>query len=592
MTRLGPRGWDWSRAAVVALMLVLVAGIAPVPTAASAAPWRFSGATLEPSDPTVGDVATLRFNVVDDQGAPVPGLSISAELRAPATSYDQSPTDPVLTTVGRPAGDPGNYVIEVALNEPGRWWLDVQAIDSTGQTATTSEFLVVSPSSDVPQASIGSTVFLRADAWGAFYRLDPSTGSVITLSGQQLLQVGERSWMGAARLTATGPVSSLYGGTWHLTVDVNDSLTGASVVALDLGDIRASVQVGSADQPAIATSLAAAPDGSRLYVYWARQLGQGWMAHVLSVNPADGKVVQQRDLVGAITADVFWARLDVTPDGRELILAEQAIRSTSAPVGSGYRLTVLRADTLATVAEHRRVPATADPLTDCLLAFPGPAGPVGDQSDLRYSLCSPDGQPNSPKLVTWDPRSGGVVHQVSLDDIALGAPSYVDGVASPDGRRFYAVNTATWRVAEVDMVTGMILREANFAPPPPSPPPWDRFFNWFLGIVSSRAVAAPAISPGVSIAPNGQQLYLVAARGDGHDTGDGVLVIDTASLQVIGHLLTGQQVTAIMVAPTGQLIVREAGTPSNVQLAILDPNGQTRVSLALPDQANATGGRH
>ena len=591
MVGLGPRGWDWSRAAVVALILVLVAGLSPGPAAAGAAPWRFIGVTLEPSEPTVGDVATLRFGVVDDQGALVSGLSISAELRPPATSYDQSPPDPVLTTVGRAGSDPGHYVIQVALNEPGRWWLDVQATDGSGRLATTSEFLVVSPSFGVPQASIDQPVFLQADVWGAYYRLDPTTGSVVTLNGQQLLQTGARAWIGGARLTATGPISSLYGGTWHLTIDVNDSLTGAPAVELDLGDIRADVQVGSADQPAIATSLAMAPDGSRLYVYWARQLGQGWLAHVLSVSTVNGKVVRQRDLIGAISADVFWARLDVTPDGQELILAEQAIRSSAAPVGTGYRLTVLRADTLATVAEHRRVPATGDPLTACLLAYPGPAGPVAGRSDLRYSLCSPDGQVDTPKLVTWDPLSATVVHQVNLGDVAVGAPANVDGVASPDGRRFYAVNTVTRRLDEVDMISGAVLREANFAPPPPTPPPWDRFLNWFLGMVSSRAAAAAATSSGVSIAPSGKELYLVVAGGSGHDTGDGVLVIDTASLQVIGHLLAGQQVTAITVAPTGQLVVREAGTPSSDQLAILDPDGQTRVSLALPDQASAASER-
>lgn len=584
MIGLQPRGRDWSRAAVAVLMVLLVAGLAPRPAAASASPYHFVDLTVSPTAPAVGDVARLSFGVVDDQGAPVSGLSVSAALRAPVTSYGQAPPAPVLTTVGRAGVDPGSYVIEAALNQPGPWWLDVQAADSVGRTATTSEFLSVSPSAAATNLATGQPVYLHANAWGAYYRLDPATGSVVALDGQQLLQAGNQSWIGGSRLTPVGPVSSRYGGTWKLTVAVNSSLTGAPVVSLDLGQIRASVQAGSTDQPAIATSLAAAPDGADLYVYWARQLGQGWLAHVARVSTATGKVVAQRDLVGEISADVFWARLDVTPDGHELILAEQAVRSTGASPGSGYRLTVLRADTLATLAEHRRVPAGSDPLTACVLAYPGPSGAVADHEDLRYSVCSPDGQPGSPMLVTWDPVSGTVIHEVSLADVAAGAPGSLAGVASPDGRLFYAVNPATSRVAEINMTSGSVLQQADYAPPPPpSPPPWDRILNWFLGMVSPRAAAAGAVDPAVSIAPDGKDLYLVASSTGGHAGGDGVLVIDTATLQVVGHLLTGQQVSGIVVAPTGQLIVREAASSTTNQLVILGPDGQTRVSLVLPD---------
>lgn len=581
------------RALAVAVLLLVVA--APVVSASELTPgtpeatgWRFAGMTVEPSNPAVGDVATVRFSVVDDVGTPLTGLRPVAALRPAATTSGARP-DPVLIAVGRPLDDPGWYQVSLALNQAGRWWIDLEVTNDAGRTATTSHFVVVAPTLGTPPATTEAPLFLPGDSWGAYYRLDPDTGSLATLSGEDLLHAGNHWWLATTRLTPRGPVTPEYGGTWHLTVELSDGLSGRPLYAVDLGDIRASVYVGSADEPAISTSLAVAPDGSHLYLYWARQLGQGWLASVAIADAGTGEILLQRELTGAVVADVFWGRLDVSADGTRLVLAERTARSASQ---SGYRLTVLDAATLDTVAQHRRTVAPDDPLTACVLPYPGPAGAIPGADLLHYSLCMPRGSLSQPALVIWDPIAGAVVHQVSLAAVAGDAPQYVDGVAAPDGRHFYAVNTATRHVAEIDLLDGNLLRTANLAPDPGDPPStFDRFFDWIFGWVAPQAAAGVLIEPGVTIAPDGSSLYLVPASS-GSNPGDGVLVIDTDSLQVVGHLLAGQPVAGVLVTPTGHLVVREVGNADHDALSVLDPDGEMLLSLTLPGRGIRLGQGH
>ncbi|MDI3341560.1 MAG: hypothetical protein QJR03_13635 [Sphaerobacter sp.] len=499
------------RLGIPGMVALLVVATAPTALARTPEPGALPAGTLtvvdlavEPTQPAVGDVATVRFSVRDAHGAPVSGLSVTAELRAPAARYGADPA-PILTAIGQALDTPGAYEVAVALNQAGRWWIDLEVADPLGRTATASQFVVVAPTLGTPPATTATPLFLRSDAWGAYYRLDPATGSLATLSGQVVLSAAGHWWVAGTRLVAQGPVTPAYGGTWHLSVELRDGLTGQPLPTVDLGDIRASVNVGSADQPAISTSLALAPDGSRLYLYWARQLGEGWMSHVAVADPASGAILLQRELQGAVVADVVWGSLTVSDDGAQLVLAE---RATQAPDRSGYRLTVLEAATLATVAQHRRIGAPDDPLTACILPYPGPTGPIPGDAPRRYSLCNPEGIPGQPSLVIWDPIDGTVRHQVTLDEVAGEAPFYVDGVASPDGVHFYAVNTATRRVLELDMQRGAVLRSSSLAPGPDRrPSTFNRFVDWIFGLVVPSASAGVLIEPGVTIAPDGRELY-------------------------------------------------------------------------------------
>ncbi len=582
---------------LIAFILVLcgTAGSAIATAAASGLPssWHFTDVTLSNETPSLGDVESIRFTVVDSAGVPVWFLDVRATLIAPQSSTSSDNPSPILSTVGRPLDAPGRYEVSMALNQPGQWVIHIEASNSLGQ-AELSQTVSVDPKPDGNVVEIRNPVFLQADSWGTVYRLDPTTGSVASFSGGNVVKAGDRWWMTDSQLVPLETPSPLYGGRWQLTISVKDGVTGQPVSTIDLGAIRASVFIGSTDQPAVATAIALSPDGKTVYIYWARQLGDGWLAWIAAADPATGDVLQTRMLQGSIVADSTWARVDVSPNGNQVVVAEQVVRETSI---TGYRLTTLDATSLETVKQYRRSVAPDDPLTHCLIPYRGPTGPVLGEGPLRYSLCSPTAGSQQVALVTWNPLTGTATHQVDLKSIAASNPLYVDGVSSPDGQHFYAVNTNAQQVAEIDMTTGKIERTSDFAPPDPQSPdhsPIDRFMKWLLGSVSSDALAGILIHPGVSIAPDGSSLYLVAPQTSTSDSsGNGVWVLDTSSLHVTNHILTGETVAGVVVTPDGQLAVVHVGSDGQAdEISIVRPDGQAIISLALPDGAASISGTH
>ncbi len=579
---------------LIILILVLcgTASGAIAKAAASGLPvtWHFSDVSLSNNSPALGDVESVRFTIVDASGSPVVGLDVKATLNQPADTGSDSGASPILSTIGRSLDAAGQYEVSMALNQPGQWLIRIDAGNSLGDTQLT-QVVSVDPTPDGSVPEIRNPVFLQADSWGTVYRLDPSTGSVASFNGSDVAHAGDRWWMTDSQLVPLETANPLYGGRWELTVSVKDGVTGESISTVDLGAIRASVFIGSTDQPAVATAIALSPDGTRLYVYWARQLGQGWLAWMAMADPVTGEVLQQRMLQGSITADSTWARVDVTPDGGQIILAEQIVRSTSI---TGYRLTTLDADSLATIEQFRRSTAPNDPLTHCLIPYRGPTGPVEGEDDLRYSLCSPSPNSQDVALVTWNPLTGEATHEVDLSSIEGSTPFYVDGVSAPDGRHFYAVNAEARQVAEIDMTTGKIARQAGFAvsdQQSPDQSPIDRFKKWLLGEVSSNALAGVLIEPGVTIAPDGSSLYLVApSASSGDSTGNGIWILDTASLHITNHILSNEMVAGVVVTPDGQLAVVRKGTDGQTdEISVVQPDGKAIMSLALPDGSSVSG---
>ncbi|MGA7671453.1 MAG: hypothetical protein WBW04_13590 [Nitrolancea sp.] len=582
---------------LIILILVLcgTASGAIAKAAASGLPvtWHFSDVALSNTSPALGDVESVRFTIVDASGSPVVGLDVKATLNAPTDTGADSDQASILSTVGRSLDIAGHYEVSMALNQPGQWVIRIDAGNSLGD-AQLSQIVSVDPKPDGNVPDIRNPVFLQADSWGTVYRLDPSTGSVASFDGGNVVHAGDRWWMTDSQLVPLETPNPLYGGRWELTVSVKDGVTGASISTVDLGAIRASVFIGSTDQPAVATAIALSPDGSRLYAYWARQLGQGWLAWIATADPSTGEVLQQRMLQGSITADSTWARVDVTPDGSQIVLSEQIVRSTSI---TGYRLTTLDANSLVTIEQFRRSSAPNDPLTHCLIPYSGPTGPVSGTADLRYSLCSPSPNQQDVALVTWNPLTGAVTHQVDLSSIEGSTPFYVDGVSAPDGRHFYAVNAEAQQVAEIDMTTGTISRQAGFTvsdQQSPDQSPIDRFKKWLLGQVSSTAMAGVLIEPGVTIAPDGSSLYLVAPNvSSGNSSGNGIWILDTASLHVTNHILSNEMVAGVVVTPDGQLaVVRKGSDGQTDEISVVQPDGRAIISLALPDGTASANGTH
>jgi hypothetical protein len=576
-----------SRSVILALALSLLLTPAPV-FGNTADDWYFIDVSITPNEYIAGQILRAGFTVVDGRGVPVSGLRTAAVLRPPSDANDDVPPPPILTTVGRTLPEPGRYEVTLALNQPGRWWLELRVQNATGNRARYDHFLVVSASGEPVPAPTEQPLFLRGDEWDAYYRVDPVTGSVTTISGQDLLAVGDRWWVARTQLTRRGSFSPEYGGVWRVEFNVADAVTGEEVARFDAGDVRAGVYPGSQQEPAIATSLSVSPDGSAVFLYWARQLGEGWLAFVAVGDPVTGEIINQRMLRGAINGNGFWAEIDLMADGRHLVITEQVVRAASI---SGYRLSVLESTSLDPVVEYRRTDAREDPLTYCMLTYPGPVGVTASELGHRYGLCSPPGATDHLALVVWDPLSGQPVHQVDLGGVARESPAYVDGVASQDGRMFYAVNTRTLLVAEIDMLTGVVLRETSLVPETTEPSTLDRIFDWFFGtFVPQGAAAASRFEPSLTIDPDNQFLYVVA-RPDGDD-GDGIWIIDLASFQPVERLFTGKPIDGIVATANGQIAVIQRGAhATHDEVIVIDHTGQTQLMFYLPGRSDVIGSR-
>lgn len=579
-----PRG-PW-----IALVLALVSllalapstGAAPIASPTPTSDWHTADVSLSPEAPASGDVVTVRFRVLDAAGAPVRRLQTSGSLRAPSSSRNTSPPAPILTAIGRELADAGSYQVAVAVNQTGPWWLEIEAHDALHQTRF-SRFLSVDPLKRPTAAPLDlSPVFLQGDVSGSYYRLDPASGSVGRLSGETVSPAGGQWWLSDVHLSPVADPDPTYGGSWRLSVTLGDALSGTDVSDVDLGLVRAGLYLGSRDQPAIATAVTLTPDSARALVYWARQLGEGWQAWLAVIDPQSGTVLRRSAILGAIAADDLWPRLESNADGTRLLITEQIVRGTGI---SGYRLSTVDARTLDPLAVHRETTAPLDPLTACLMPASGPVGPLPGTPALHYSLCSPAaGGP--PALLTWDAFSAEVTRQTDLSALASRATA-LDGVVSPDGSRFYAVNAGSHQIAEIDLASGAILRTATFIPDPrkPSLSTWERLRDWLIGEIVPKAAAGVLVQRTVTISPDGAALYVVApvstmARG----YGDGIWRVDTQTLQASAHLLSGQPVAGLIVAQDGRLAVIMAGKSGLAsQISVLQPDGALAISLTLPD---------
>lgn len=568
------------------LLTPVVVAQTPTPELESAS-WRFVDVEITPEDPTAGQVATVQFSIENELGDPVSGLRASGLMRAPSTAYDSSPPSPTVTTIGRELGDPGRYEVAVALNQPGRWWIEIRVEDQSGTTARYDHFTVVDAIDDTAPATTTDPLFLRGQEWESYFRVDPQTGSVATLEGDELFQVDDRWWVAETRVDRRGAISNEYGGTWRLRFDLRDAISGDEISSIDVGEIRANVFSGSDRNPAISTAISIAPDGSGAFVYWARQLGEGWVGNVALADPYTGEIREQRVLNGAISSNGFWAELYMLDD-QHFIVAEQVVELASV---SGYRLTLADRESLDILSQFRRTDAREDPLTHCMLTYPGPVGQVVGQPGNRYSLCSPPAADHELALVVWSPISGQAIHTIELDGVAESESFYADGVASPDGSSFYAVNTRTLRIAEIDMVDGSLVREAELFPEEETDPSTlDRFFDWVFGAWSpSTAAAAGSVEPAVAINSAGDTLYIVA---DPDDRDPGVLVVDLETLEVISSLMPGKTVDGLVATSDGRIAVIERGNGSDGDtVTIMDNDGGTHLSFMLPGRSDVIGSR-
>ncbi len=560
---------------VVFLCSGLLAGATPA-AADGKAGWRFVDVAVEPAAPRAGDLLALAFTVLDEAGQPVSDLAVTGMLRAPITAYDQRPPPPTAVVRGQASGPPGRYRVQLPLNAPGRWWVDIELSAADGRRDRLSRFVEAGPRFRVPATESHDLVFLRGERWQTYYRLDPATGLVALLGGEEVLRAGQRWLVAERRLSSVGRVSPVYGGRWNLSLLLTDAQTGERAGEVQLGQVRAAVQGGSASTPALVSALVPDPNGIRLYVYWAWKLGQGWNAQIAAVELAGGNVVVARELPGALQGDRVVPQLAVTENGEYLVLAEQVVRV--AP-GSQYRLSVLSTAELEIEASHR---SSASARAGCPITYPGLSG-LASGPELRwFTLCASDGA--GPVLLLWDPRAGHVVQQVDLAELKTSQPA-----VATDGRTLFAVALWTPRVVAIDLSTGEVRRAQPAAlDGEREDSPIRRIIRWLIGAVAPGARAATQPSRWVVADPDGQRLYAVAPVGGAQSFGDGVWVLDTKSLTVVDRWLVGHPIVAVTVTSRGKVVAIERSETAGERALILDAGGEIEKAVALPGPISDT----
>lgn len=541
------------------------------------AAWRFVDVAAEPRTPLVGDLFTLAFTVLDEGGEPVSGLSVVAALREPVRAYNQPQPPPAVVVRGEARERPGRYLLRIPLNAAGRWWIDVTVESPDGQRRTFSRFVEVAARYRVPPVEGRALVFFAGQRWQTFYRVDASTGLTWLLGGEDVVRAGDRWLLIERRTTPLTRVTQVYGGRWSLSLLATDAQTGERVVSVGLGEVRAAVQGGSSTAPALVSAVTVDPTGEHLYVYWSRQLGQGWYADLATVSLATGTVVTEQHLPGALLGDRVVPQLAVSPDGGALVVAEQVVRVAA---GSGYRLSVLRAGDLEVEATHRAPGELMMPWVGCPMTYPGTSGLAGGAVLRWFALCTSDA---GTALFLWDPREGRVTHQVDLSELAPGGPALAFG-----GHVAYAVASWPPEAVEIDLLTGEVRRARSRTAGEQSPSPIERIIRWLVGAVVADARAAPQASRWVGVDPEAGRLYVVAPVVGSEGFGDGIWVIDTRSLTVVDRWLEGRPLVAVTVAGDGTVVAVERAGDGPDRALILDADGRVALSVALPEAIGGT----
>ncbi len=562
---------------VALLCCGLLASLAPV-AADGDAGWRFVDVAIEPISPQAGDLLTLAFTVLDEAGQPLPELAVTAALRAPITGYNQPPPPPAATVRGQGGEQPGRYEVRVPLNTVGRWWVEVELNAPGGRHDRLSRFIVVEPRFRIPETGSQHLVFFRGERWKTYYRVDPATGQVALLGGDEVLRAGQRWLVTERRLSPVDRVSQAYGGRWNLSLVVTDGQTGERAGEVQLGEVRAAVPDGSSSSPALVSAVAADPSGARLYAYWAWKLGQGWNAQLATVDLEGATVVETRIMLGALLGERVVPQLAVSGDGQHLVVAEQVVRVEPE---SGFRLTVLRTSGLEVEASHRSPGEATTPWAGCPITYPGMSG-LATGPELRwYALCA--GGASGPVLLIWDPVAGQVTQQIDVSELKTASPALAIA-----GQTLYAVASWAPEAIAVDLVTGEVRRAQLTTAGEPPLSPIERIIRWLVGAVVSDAGAAGQPSRWVVADRQGQRLYVVAPVGGATGFGDGIWVLDAGSLAVVDRWLVGHPIIAVTVTDAGTVVAIERTEGAGDRALILDPAGEIEMGIALPGPISDT----
>ncbi|MCX7623234.1 MAG: FixH family protein [Thermomicrobium sp.] len=548
---------------VLALALVLAVTARPVPSRAQQPSLRIESLVVHPVSIAAGDVANVVVTVVDATEKPRSGMRVEVTVQPASRAVGESA--PPLAEI-RQATElaPGQYTLEIPLNEPGTWRIVVRASDGIESAQTDTE-VFVAPRFAVPPAA-GDPVLLRGSSWVTIVRFDAETGSVVRFLGESVVRIGERAYIVRRSLEPAGPISRLYGGPWRVSLVLTDVRTGEER-RVELPAVRASLQPGSATTPAMTLAIAGFPDRAALAVYQATRLGEGWHAELFIVELETGTLRTRLSLPGALRGTQLVPRVAVATSG-EVIVLERAISLD----GSGEaRLSAFAAEGLApeTVRRWPFVP-TASGGTDCLANPEIDGGLVGEGAPQWFAWCR-DG--TGTWLGLWDLPTGRLVGRFPAD------PTTTAVLPAPDGRVLYLVDLAQRRVAAVDLADATLREPTTVLPSPEEDRPWWR------RVVESLVPAARAAedtSLRVALSSDGRRLFVVYPLTD--EQGDGVWVYDAATLEPIEHLLPGWLLRGVLVTAGGTLVA-VASDEGGDRFVVLE-RGEPRLLVSLPERVS------
>ncbi len=550
------------RQALVVLLVLTSSFLVPAPPqgAAEDAALRIVQVIVEPTSPAAGDVATVHFQVVGSEGAPVSGLQVRA-LVLPTSESSNSAAASIAEIRSAREIAPGTYEVRVPLNESGRWRLDIEATNGIA-SAVSSSLLDVVPRLAGPLPSEAPLV-LRTTSWATALRFDPSTGSVVRLLGETLVAAEGMTYFVRRSSSPVGAISRLYGGLWQLSLVFTDVRSGQER-RIDLNPVRASLQPGSTSTPATAMAVVGLPEKPVIFVYQAARLGQGWFAEIIALDSRSGELRTRRVLPGALRGTQLLPRVAVTA-GSQLVVFERLLSLD----GSGEaRVSILDVETLELRTSRRWwFTAAAPGDTDCLANPTADGGALNSDQVRWFSWCRDS---STSWLGLWDLATGETVARI------IAHPATTVLLPSHDGRWLYLVETRLRRVVALDTDTGA-RREA---PRPDSANEeislWQRFARLLLPDVQ----AASAASLRAALSPDGRLLYIVFPSTD--DFGDGIWVYETATLEPVDHLLPGWLVRGVAVASDGTVIAIAHGSGGD-RLIVLDTNGP-RLIITVPER--------
>jgi len=537
--------------------LLQSSGLATLASAGEPA-FHIASFVIEPTAPRAGDTVIVHLTVVDARDRPVTGLTGHAQVRPVVNAVVE---DTVAEVVGLAETGPGEYVVTVPLNIPGEWRIVVTLTDAV-RTLEQAARIVVAPRLDPPPPSQAPLVF-RGSSWVTALRVDPATGSIVRLLGDSAVTTAETTLLVRRATSPLGPISRLFGGQWQLDLTFTDTRTGHEL-RVPLGPIRASLQPGSSSTPAIVVATTGLPTQPAVIVYQAWRLGEGWQSELVLVDTRSGDIVATTILPGALRGTQLLPRVAATPEGTIVVLE----RALSLQATGEARVTTLATTPLIIQATRRwSFSTTGLPDADCLANPALDGGVLGRVSPRWFAWCR---DLSGTWLGLWDLPSGMLLARLPLD------PTATVLLPSPDGSELFLVETTQRRLLALDAEVGRVRESTRSLRDTSTRPLRDELARF----LAPPARAASFAELRAALSPDGRLLYAVFPTTT--DTGDGLWIFATATLQLVDRLLLGWLVHGVVTAPDGTLIAVTDG-PTGDRLVVLE-NDQPRLIVTVPER--------